>query len=297
MSSAKKPLAQLAAVDLRLENRRNLSESLIGQDRKGGPLTEGRQGCLDKAKKLTDEIGAFSQSREWESHGGLPMGLKASESIRLAIHEAADLLAREVALFLEEFAVVRKWWEELDTSRLFEHLDPVVWPQRPISDIADQGEVWEHRRAYCDAALWIVNGGASVAELDEMLDKYGDPFNWGRYITTITDIVTQGRARIERVAVADGPPAAGDDKGRVNGDDLMWVAAAAGGERGAQIVAIAQDKKLSVQKKLEAIYALDNTKLGWKSQQWAELFGVSRQAVEQTDWWQMTKPELEKDYR
>jgi hypothetical protein len=76
----------------------------------------------------------------------------------------------------------------------------------------------------------------------------------------------------------------------------MRMVVAAGGDVAGRIISIANSNK-TVEEKIAAIYDLDPTRLSWTSQQWADLVGRKRQAVEKTHWWTVVKPELEKDVR
>jgi hypothetical protein len=77
-----------------------------------------------------------------------------------------------------------------------------------------------------------------------------------------------------------------------DGEILMEALERLGDAGATAIASIAMDAEKGVDQKLREIYAIDPSRLGWKSAQWAKLLGCTRQAVERCDWWKYDRPRL-----
>jgi hypothetical protein len=71
--------------------------------------------------------------------------------------------------------------------------------------------------------------------------------------------------------------------------DLEHIVNAISGDTGSAIITIANDAKLSTEQKMARIYAVDRGAVGWSSDRWADVLGVTPGRIRQTEWWKDRK--------
>jgi hypothetical protein len=98
----------------------------------------------------------------------------------------------------------------------------------------------------------------------------------------------------------DGPEevAEAEEKPQWDEEDARRMLALLDGETSGKIFTIAKNPDLSLNQKLRASSALDETMFGWTGERLAHLFGVTPQAIYKTDWWTVdSKRHLEEERR
>lgn len=76
------------------------------------------------------------------------------------------------------------------------------------------------------------------------------------------------------------PPASAEPEA-----DPARIIAVCADSHASEVYKIGQNQSKSADDRMAAIYALDRRARGWKSPRWAEILGVTDQAVRQTTWW------------
>jgi hypothetical protein len=77
-----------------------------------------------------------------------------------------------------------------------------------------------------------------------------------------------------------------------NNRALEAVIKAFSGDNSFRIYHVAQDTSKTADERMRAIYTIDNRVLGWTSDRWSDVLGVSAPAVRQTGWWKTERPRL-----
>lgn len=183
-------LAHLGDSGASLQADRKLSES----------LNAARRRCLDAAERMVSAVGEVALSAPFSSS-------KSPEEIRSTVRQAAVQLAREFKEFLVKFPDVRKWWQKLDVSRLYELLDAEVWPGKPLVELkACKDATRQQRQAFCEIAVRLIEGKLNQASLDRVLATV-DP-TWVSYIVPSVNVMTGGQPRLVE---CEPPTGAGED--------------------------------------------------------------------------------------
>jgi hypothetical protein len=136
-------------------------------------------------------------------------------------------------------------------------------------------------------------------------------FNWKKRIA-----VEAARARLAAAAAEvvtapsatapSAPPAAATQpsgeataappvSGGASAEVVAEMLAVLGDENGARVLAVAQDRSMTVDQRQRLIYQLDNRAVGFTSRQWARLLSTTHQAASQTDWWTVDRQRLRAD--